>query len=138
MLDLGTGEKRGDGAISAVAYSAGLRRGPRPEIMFKRRVGLRASAREVWAYRELLITLIERDLRVRYKQAALGLAWAVISPIVEMIAFTVLFTKVTHIRGIPEGRPVRPVLLPWTDSLGVFLLGGQRRQLQPDQSGTAA
>ena len=53
--------------------------------------------REVWAFRELLFTLVERDLRVRYKQAALGIAWAVISPVVEMIAFTVLFTKVTHI-----------------------------------------
>ncbi len=64
-------------------------------------MSLPAAVREVWAFRELLITLIERDLRVRYKQAALGIAWAVISPVVEMIAFTVLFTKVTHIKGIP-------------------------------------
>jgi ABC-type polysaccharide/polyol phosphate export permease len=74
--------------------------------------------REVWAFRELLITLIERDLRVRYKQAALGLAWAVISPVVEMIAFTVLFTKVTHIHGIPAGVPYVLFsylgLIPWS------------------------
>lgn len=80
-------------------------------------MSLRSAVREVWAFRELLITLIERDLRVRYKQAALGLAWAVISPVVEMIAFTVLFTKVTHIRGIPRGVPYVLFsylgLIPW-------------------------
>ena len=75
--------------------------------------------REVWGFRELLITLVERDLRVRYKQAALGLAWAVISPVVEMIAFTVLFTKVTHIIiGIPKDVPYALFsylgLIPWT------------------------
>ena len=106
--------------------------------MFRRRVGLRSAVREVWAFRELLITLIERDLRVRYKQAALGLAWAVISPVVEMIAFTVLFTKVTHITRDPGGSSIRPVLLSRTDSLVVLLLGGQRRRDQPDQPNTAA
>lgn len=117
MLELGTGEERGSGTISAGAYSAEVLTEPRPEILFKRHVRLRSSLREVWSFRELLITLIERDLRVRYKQAALGLAWAVISPVVEMIAFTVLFTKVTHIRGIPPGVPYVLFsylgLIPW-------------------------
>jgi ABC-2 type transport system permease protein/lipopolysaccharide transport system permease protein len=86
--------------------------------LFKRRVGLRSALREVWGYRELLITLIERDLRVRYKQAALGLAWAVISPVVEMIAFTVLFTRVTHINidmpHVPYVLFSYLGLIPWT------------------------
>jgi ABC-2 type transport system permease protein/lipopolysaccharide transport system permease protein len=80
-------------------------------------VSLRSSVREVWAFRELLITLVERDLRVRYKQAALGLAWAVLSPVVEMIAFTVLFTKVTHINiGTSVPYPLWSYLglIPWT------------------------
>lgn len=117
MLELGTGEKRGEGTTSAATYSAGGVQEPRPEIWFKRRVSLRSAVREVWAFRELLFTLIERDLRVRYKQAALGLAWAVISPVVEMIAFTVLFTKVTHIAI--SGKAPYPLfsylgLIPWT------------------------
>jgi ABC-2 type transport system permease protein/lipopolysaccharide transport system permease protein len=87
--------------------------------LFKRRVGLRSALREVWGYRELLITLIERDLRVRYKQAALGLAWALINPVVEMLAFTVLFTKVTHVHtGMPKDVPYVLFsylgLIPWT------------------------
>jgi ABC-type polysaccharide/polyol phosphate export permease len=85
--------------------------------MFKRHVSLLGSVREVWSFRGLLITLIERDLRVRYKQAALGLAWAVISPIVEMIAFTVLFTKVTHIHiggDVPYPLFSYLGLIPWT------------------------
>ncbi len=76
-----------------------------------------SAVREVWAFRELLVTLVERDLRVRYKQAALGLAWAVISPVVEMIAFTVLFTKVTHINiGMDVPYPLFSYLglIPWT------------------------
>ncbi len=80
-------------------------------------MSLRSAVREVWGFRELLFTLVERDLRVRYKQAALGLAWAVISPIVEMIAFTVLFTKVTHINiGIAVPYPLFAYLglIPWT------------------------
>ena len=113
---------------SASAYAAEGPQEPRPEIIFRRRVSLRSAVREVWGFRELLITLIERDLRVRYKQAALGLAWAVINPVVEMIAFTVLFTKVTHM-GSPAGtRAVRAVLLPRADSVDLLLLRGQRRR----------
>jgi ABC-2 type transport system permease protein/lipopolysaccharide transport system permease protein len=117
VLELGTGKERGEGTISAGAYSAQVPTEPRPEIWFKRRVGLLAAVREVWAFRELWATLVERDLRVRYKQAALGLGWAVISPVVEMVAFTVLFTKVTHIHGIPPGVPYVLFsylgLIPW-------------------------
>jgi len=85
--------------------------------MFRRHVSLRSAVREVWAYRELWATLVERDLRVRYKQATLGLAWAVINPVVQMIAFTVLFTKVTHIvTGSHAPYPLWSYLglIPWT------------------------
>ncbi len=85
--------------------------------MFRRRVSLRSAVREVWAFRELWATLVERDLRVRYKQAALGLAWALISPVVEMIAFTVLFTKVTHLHTGSKAPYVLWSylgLIPWT------------------------
>lgn len=91
---------------------------PRSEIWFHRRVSLTSAIRELWQFRELIVTLAERDLRVRYKQAALGVAWAVITPVVMMIAFTIVFTKVTS--GIHFGHGIPYVLgsyiglIPWT------------------------
>lgn len=91
---------------------------PRPEIWFKRKVRVIAAFKELWSFRELVITLAERDLRVRYKQAVLGIAWALITPVVMMIAFTVIFTKVTHVNthlpNVPYALFSYLGLLPWT------------------------
>src|ERR1044071_9064832 len=61
------------------------------------------NLRELWAYRELLYFLIWRDVKIRYKQTALGAAWAIIQPVVTMIIFTVIFSRVAGIRS--EGVP---------------------------------
>ena len=45
----------------------------------------------VWQYRELLYFLLMRDLKVRYKQAALGAGWAIIQPIIVILIFTLVF-----------------------------------------------
>jgi hypothetical protein len=76
---------------------------PRKEIRFKRRVKANQAFRELWEYRGLIRALAERDIRVRYKQAALGMAWAVFTPIVMMLAFTLVFTKLGHVAtgGVP-------------------------------------
>src|SRR5262245_56030519 len=50
-----------------------------------------AQVAEVWAYRELLYFFVWRELKVRYKQTALGVAWALIQPILTMIVFSVIF-----------------------------------------------
>ena len=71
---------------------------------------------ELWAYRELLYFLVWRDIKVRYKQTALGAAWAVIQPFFTMVVFSVFFGRLA---GLPsEGLPY-PVftycaLVPWT------------------------
>ena len=72
--------------------------------------------REIWAYRELLWVLASRDIRVRYKQAVLGAAWAIIRPLMQMLIFTVLFGKLAKIPsdGIPYPVFVFAGLLPWT------------------------
>lgn len=62
-----------------------------------------ADLREVWRYRELLWTLTSRDIRVRYKQAAFGIAWAVIQPLLQMLIYTLLFNRLA---GIHSGSPV--------------------------------
>ncbi|HEX3693488.1 MAG TPA: ABC transporter permease [Solirubrobacteraceae bacterium] len=91
-------------------------REPRPEIWFRRRVGLVAALKEFWAFRELTFTLAERELRVRYKQAVLGVAWAVIGPVVMMVAFTVLFNRFAKVNtgGAPYALFSYLGLLPWT------------------------
>ena len=71
--------------------------------------------REVWNYRELLFFLTLRDIKLRYKQTALGVAWAVIQPLATMAVFTVFFGK---LGGLPsDGQPyalfVLVGLLPW-------------------------
>jgi len=71
---------------------------------------------ELWSYRDLLYYLTLRDIQVKYKQTAIGVAWAVLQPLVSMIVFTLFFGKLA---GLPsEGVPY-PVfsfvgLLPWT------------------------
>lgn len=59
--------------------------------------------RDVWAYRELLWILALRDVRVRYKQASLGVLWALVQPLSQMVIFTVLFNRVA---GIGSGGNV--------------------------------
>src|SRR5215210_8002265 len=59
--------------------------------------------RELWAHRELLYFLMWRDVKVRYKQTALGAAWAIIQPLFTMLIFTLFFGKLA---GIPsDGVP---------------------------------
>ena len=72
--------------------------------------------RELVHYRELLYFLTWRDIKVRYKQTALGAAWAVLQPLMSMIVFTIFFGKLGKIPsdGIPYPIFVYAGLLPWT------------------------
>jgi lipopolysaccharide transport system permease protein len=54
---------------------------------------------DAWDYRELLWILALRDVRVRYKQASLGIAWALLQPLAQMLIFSVLFNRLAGIRG---------------------------------------
>jgi lipopolysaccharide transport system permease protein len=74
------------------------------------------NLRELWTYRELLYFLIWRDVKIRYKQTALGAAWAVIQPLFTMLIFTLIFSRVAGIRsdGIPYPIFAFAALLPWT------------------------
>jgi ABC-type polysaccharide/polyol phosphate export permease len=119
----GTSSKLPGGGVPVDASAEAARAGtpplpaqPRPEIWFRRKLSLRSSMIELWAFRELVVTLAERDLRVRYKQAALGIAWAVITPVAMMIAFTVIFSKFAHVNthGAPYALFSYLGLLPWT------------------------
>ncbi len=71
---------------------------------------------ELWAYRELLYFLIWRDVKVRYKQTALGVAWAVIQPVMTMVVFSVFFGKLAKMPsdGVPYPIFAFTALVPWT------------------------
>lgn len=73
------------------------------------------NLRELWEYRELLYFLTWRDVKVRYKQTAVGAAWAVIQPFMTMVAFTVFFGQLAKIPsdGLPYPVFSYTALLPW-------------------------
>lgn len=72
--------------------------------------------RDLWAYRELLYFLTWRDLKVRYKQTALGIAWAIIQPFFTMVIFTLFFGRLAGVPsdGVPYPVFVYAGLLVWT------------------------
>jgi lipopolysaccharide transport system permease protein len=71
---------------------------------------------ELWQYRELLYFLVWRDVKVRYKQTAIGAAWAIIQPLLTMVIFTVVFDKFAKMPsdGLPYPIFSFAALLPWT------------------------
>jgi lipopolysaccharide transport system permease protein len=72
--------------------------------------------RELWEYRELLYFLTWRDIKVRYKQTALGAAWAIIQPFFTMVVFSLFFGRLAKIPsdGIPYPIFSYAALVPWT------------------------
>ena len=78
--------------------------------------GVQFAFSDLWSYRELLYFLTWRDIKVRYRQTALGAAWAIIQPLAAMILFTLVFH---HLAGLDTGRIPYPLfaymgLLIWT------------------------
>jgi homopolymeric O-antigen transport system permease protein len=71
---------------------------------------------ELWAYRELLYFLVWRDIKVRYKQTALGAAWAILQPVLTMVVFTLFFGNLAKVPsdGIPYPLFSFTGLVPWT------------------------
>jgi lipopolysaccharide transport system permease protein len=74
------------------------------------------SLTDIWAYRELLFFLTWRDVKVRYKQTALGAAWAILQPLFMMIIFTIFFGRLAGVAsaGIPYPLFALAGLVPWT------------------------
>ncbi|MFC1680192.1 ABC transporter permease [Pseudomonadota bacterium] len=71
---------------------------------------------ELWSYRELLWVLTERDIKVRYKQTTMGIAWALLQPLAAMLIFTLFFGRLAKIPsdGVPYPIFVFAALVPWT------------------------
>jgi lipopolysaccharide transport system permease protein len=72
--------------------------------------------RDLWEYRELLYFLVWRDIKVRYKQTALGAAWAILQPLFTMLIFSIFFGRLAKMPsdGIPYPVFAFTGLVPWT------------------------
>ena len=86
-----------------------------PELIIEAGRAERQYWRDLWRYRELFYFLAWRDILVRYKQTAIGVAWALIRPLLTMLVFTVIYSKVAGLPsgGIPYALLVFSALLPW-------------------------
>ena len=83
------------------------------------------NVRELWQYRELIYFLAWRDVKVRYKQTALGAAWAILQPLLMMTIFTIFFAD----GGGAVGRLALPVIrLRGVASLDVLQYGHHKRR----------
>jgi lipopolysaccharide transport system permease protein len=69
----------------------------------------------LWEYRELLYFFVWRDIKIRYKQTAIGAAWAVLQPFLTMLVFSLFFGRLAHIpsEGLPYPIFYYSALLPW-------------------------
>src|SRR6202030_1959861 len=70
---------------------------------------------DLWAYRELLYFFVWRDVKIRYKQTAIGAAWAILQPFLTMLVFSLFFGALAHIpsNGLPYPIFYYSALLPW-------------------------
>ncbi|MGQ9902620.1 MAG: ABC transporter permease, partial [Fimbriimonadales bacterium] len=75
---------------------------------------MRELVRELWAYRELLGTLVVRELRVRYKNSVLGFFWSLLNPLATVLVMTIVFKYVMGMRIANYSAYILAAYLPWT------------------------
>ena len=121
-------------ATSTTTQAEPADRPPAVHLRIKPGTGWRAiNLAEIWRYRELLFFLTWRDIKLRYKQTALGVAWAVLQPLATMAVFAVFFGKLANMPS--DGKPyalfVLASLLPW--QLFAFALTQSSNSLVAEQ-----
>lgn len=104
------------GAFPPMLDTAAIPAEPPTRLRFHRRWSPGAALAELWRAREVLRSLVERDLRARYKQAAFGFAWSLAQPLSLLVVFTVVFRHVVRVDtgGAPYALFAFLGLLPWT------------------------
>ena len=100
-----------------------------------RRGWIAINWRELWESRELLYFLMLRDIKVRYKQTVLGVAWAVLQPVMSMLVFTVIFGRLAKMPS--EGFPYAIFVYTGLLAVDVLLDCGLDVQPEPPQPASA-
>lgn len=120
-----TGEEPGS-TVATVERPAGNGKPPPSQPIRAGRIVIKPTrgwtslhTRDLWAYRELVFFLVWRDMKVRYSQAALGVAWVVVQPLTMMLVFALLLGRLGGLsKGTPGGVPYTVLvfagLVPWT------------------------
>jgi len=85
------------------------------------------SPRELWLYRDLAMQIALRDITLRYRQTALGAAWAILQPVALMIVFALFFGRVAGVSsdGLPYALFALAALVPWAFFSSTLLLGSE-------------
>ncbi|HEY6873443.1 MAG TPA: ABC transporter permease [Geobacteraceae bacterium] len=85
------------------------------EIIIQPGMGAFHYWRDIWRFRELFFFLAWRDILVRYKQTAIGIAWSVLRPLMAMLVFTIVFGRLAKLpsNGVPYPIMVFAAMLPW-------------------------
>jgi len=99
-----------------VTVAAGPPAAPAPVVRIEAHRGwFDLRLRELWAYRELLYFLVWRDVKVRYRQTVIGVAWVVLQPLMTMAVFTLFFGRLAKLpsQGLPYPVFYFAALVPW-------------------------
>ena len=88
---------------------------PDTETLWSRKLSVFSDIRGLWADRELVRTVTERDIRTRYAQSLLGILWSVLGPLLTVFVFTIFFKKIGRLStgAVPYPLQTMAGLLPW-------------------------
>ncbi len=101
---------------TAAAQDSSLRTAPPVIVRIEPRLGwFQVGLREVWEYRELLYFFVWRDVKIRYKQTAIGVVWVVLQPLLTMAVFTLFFGRLAKLpsQGLPYPVFYFAAVVPW-------------------------
>jgi lipopolysaccharide transport system permease protein len=100
------GPAHGEGSLAGLPHT----------LLRAEEAGVQFNLQDIWAYRELLYFLTWRDIKVRYKQTLMGVAWVVFQPLLTMLIFTLVFTRFVRMEesDIPYPLFAYAGLLLWT------------------------
>jgi lipopolysaccharide transport system permease protein len=124
----------GSGAVSRLALTSKDTERGQVTIIEPQGRWPRLRLHDVWEYRDLLYFLVWRDVKVRYKQTALGAAWAILQPVLATIVFSIFFGRLAKVPsdGLPYPVFAYVALLPW--QLFAFCLGESAHSLVSNQN----
>lgn len=75
--------------------------------------GLLANLAEMWDYRDLLVELVGREMRLRYRRSTLGILWSLITPLYQIVIYTFVFKYIMHVEGKNLSVNILVGLIPW-------------------------